>query len=132
MTKERTFKKEHAKELLSIAKGDIESAEILAKGATTRTENIFFHVEQSIEKSLKALLVWRQIPVPLVHELTLILDRIPKDLEVPSASSLIDLTQFATVRRYEEGIADFTNEEIFQSIKLAHEIISWVEKQLRR
>ena len=131
MTKERLFKKEYAKELLLIAKDDLEGAKVLAAANLKRQELALFHIQQAIEKALKAFLCWLEKPVPLVHSLSIILDRIPKNYQVPSADSLEDLTQFATIRRYEEGIALFTEEEIKEALQLGCEITNWVENQLK-
>jgi HEPN domain-containing protein len=78
MTKTLIFKKEYATELLRIAEEDLETARVLAKAKIKRKENTFFHAEQAIEKSLKAVLCHLQIAVPLTHELSIILDRLPK------------------------------------------------------
>lgn len=58
--KERHFKPEYAKELIAIARGDLASAFGLKKIKMGRPENICYHAEQSIEKSLKAVLCHKQ------------------------------------------------------------------------
>lgn len=131
MTKERLFKKEYAKELLAIAKDDLKGAEVLAAANLQRQEMALFHIQQAVEKALKALLCWLGIPVPLVHSLSIIQDRIPRKYQVPFADSLEDLTQFATIRRYEEGIALFTAEEISSALELGHKITEWVAEQIK-
>ena len=128
MTKERVFQKSYAAQLLRIAKADLDAAQVLAKSRTIRPENILFHVGQTIEKSLKAVLCKRGLAVPLTHDLNLILDRIPKDLIVPQGDTLDDLSQFATIRRYEEGEAIFHDEEISLAIDTALKVLSWAEK----
>ena len=130
MTKDRLFKKEYARELIAVAKEDLKGAEILAASELKRQEMTLFHVQQAIEKSLKALLCWLEKPVPMVHSLSIILDRLPAEYQAPHADELEDLTQFATIRRYEEGIALLTTQEIAAAIKVAHEILSWVDQAL--
>ncbi len=131
MTKERLFKKEYAVELIAVAKDDLKGAEIFAASELKRQEMTLFHAQQAIEQSLKALLCWLGKPVPMVHSLSIIIDRFPAEYQVPHAEELEDLTQFATIRRYEEGIALFTREEIAAAIKAAHEIIAWVEQMIK-
>ena len=132
MTKDRLFKKEYAKELLTVAKDDLEGARALVLAKVRRQELSLFHVQQAIEKALKAYLVWAGKPVPMVHSLGLLVDRIPDAANIPYADSLEDLTQFATIRRYEDGVALFTSEELSQSLKTAEAVIHWVETHFQK
>ncbi len=128
MTKSRKFKKEYAIELLSIAEQDLETAKALLPSKIRRKENILFHIEQAIEKALKATLCKLEIPVPMVHELSLLIDRLPEGVEPPSPEDLVDLTQFATIRRYEEGKASFSDEEVKAAYRLAEQVLAWARK----
>lgn len=128
MTKTRKFHKEYWKELLAIATQDLETARLLIPTNLKRKENILFHIEQAIEKSLKAGLCKLEIAVPLVHELSLLVDKFPQGKEPPFAGSISDLSQFATIRRYEEGKANLTKEEIAEAYQIAEAILDWVEK----
>lgn len=130
MTKDRLFKKEYAKELLIVAKDDLEGARALVSAQVRRQELSLFHVQQAIEKALKAYLVWTGRKVPMVHSLGLLVDRISEAENIPYADALEELTQFATIRRYEDGVALFTSEEISQSLTTAEEVINWVETKL--
>jgi HEPN domain-containing protein len=130
MTKSRVFKKSYAEQLMRIAQGDLEAATILAKGNTTRKENIFFHAGQAIEKAIKCVLCHRGEAVPLTHDLNILIERIPVERQLPYADQLEDLSQFATIRRYEEGAAIFTDEEIEAVLKAAEAILSWAAAQL--
>jgi HEPN domain-containing protein len=130
MTKDRLFKKEYAKELFTVASDDLEGARALVSAQVRRQEISLFHVQQAIEKALKAYLVWTGKPVPMVPSLGLLVDRIGVSANIPHSDSLEDLTQFATIRRYEEGVALFTSEEIEQSLAAAEDVINWVKAQL--
>ena len=132
MTNERTFKKGYAAELLRIAEGDLESAKGLSKIKMGRTENILFHVEQSIEKALKAVLCCKEKPVPLIHDIGIILARFPEGLNVPESEKMIDLSQFAAIRRYEEGKAEITEEETALAIALAERTLAWASVILKK
>jgi HEPN domain-containing protein len=125
MTKSRKFNKAYSSELLSIASQDLETARLLMGTNLKRKENILFHIEQSIEKAIKAVLCKLEIAVPLVHEIAILIDRLPEEKMPPRSEDLADLTQFATIRRYEEGKATLTKEEIQEAYKLANEIIIW-------
>lgn len=128
MTKTRKFKKEYASELLAIADHDLQAAKVLLDAKVKRKENIFFHIEQSIEKCLKAVLCKHSTPVPLIHELQVLIDHLPKGVSPPRVEEISDLTQFATIRRYEEGRADFSSEEINAAYQLGQQILDWAKK----
>jgi HEPN domain-containing protein len=130
MTKTRLFKKEYARELLAVALGDLETAEALAKIRIKRTENLLFHAQQAIEKSLKACLCWEELPIPMVHDLAVIVDHLPKGAQPPHADEISDLTQFATVRRYEEGVAQFSPQEIAEVLAAANAICQWAKMRI--
>lgn len=127
MIKDNMFKKSYAPQLLRIAKADLEAAELLHQGKTQRKENILYHVEQTIEKCLKAYLCHQGIAVPLTSNLNVIADRSPSAITIPHAEDLEDLGQFATVRRYEEGQALFSEEEIQSALLAAKDIVHWLE-----
>lgn len=127
MTKSRKFNKSYSIELLSIATQDLETARLLMGTTLKRKENILFHIEQSIEKAIKAVLCQLEIAVPMVHEIAILIDRLPEDKMPPRAEDLADLTQFATIRRYEEGKASLDQEEIQEAYNLAKEIITWAK-----
>jgi HEPN domain-containing protein len=126
MTKERKFQKGYAERLLKIAFSDLEAARILFSNSFSRKETILFQVEQSIEKSLKSFLIKKELPVPLTHDLNILIDRFPKNHGIPFTDQLDDLIQFGTIRRYEDGEAILTNEEVSQCIKVAEAILEAV------
>ena len=128
MTKEKRFKKEYGIELLRIAEGDLHSAKVLEKDSIGRRENILFHAEQCIEKCLKAVLCHLERPLPLVHDLDVILDRFLNGPKIPRAADMGDLSQFAAIRRYEEGKSNLEPEEIQAVLQMAEETLQWAKK----
>jgi HEPN domain-containing protein len=125
VTKDKLFHKDYAKELLNIAKGDFESAEILASASKGRKENICFTAQQCIEKTLKAVICARGQPIPLTHTIELLLDRLGKNFQPPHGDSLIELTDFATVRRYQEGSEIISAEDVSATIDAAASVLAW-------
>jgi HEPN domain-containing protein len=130
MNRPRLFKKKYAYELQDVAREDLETARVLHAAKLRRKENILFHGQQAIEKSLKALICWNEIPVPLVHDMNELVKAIPNYQQLPHFEQLYDLTQFATIRRYEEGVAVFEDLEITAMLDAAAEILDWVDSQL--
>jgi HEPN domain-containing protein len=123
--KKQLFPQKYSKELLIIAKGDLDSAVALSTATTGRPENIIFLAQQAVEKYIKAVLVHFQISFPLVHDLGILIALLPDDKMPPEGFSLIELNPFATVHRYEEGQIPLTKEEIQTSLETAHNVAQW-------
>lgn len=126
MTKDRLFHRNYAAELLQIARGDFESAEVLAENlAKGRKENICFAAQQSIEKALKAVICATGSAVPLTHSIELLLDRLGSKLQPPQGEALIELTDFATVRRYQEGSEIISQADVEATLLATRETLDW-------
>ena len=129
--KDRMYKAEYAKVLISIANGDLDSAEILRAGLKGRQENTCYLAEQCIEKSLKSLLVHFNMPVPLTHDLGLISERLSTRVKLPTDVDLSQFNEFATTRRYEEGALVLDDDDLDAAISLAKEILEWAKSILQ-
>jgi HEPN domain-containing protein len=127
MTKEQKFKKEYAFELLSIAEGDLETTQILLAANSGRKENICFNAQQVIEKSLKAALCFLEIPVPFTHNLDILIDRLPPQIHLNIPENINELTEYATIRRYEEGTFELDQEDLQTAYKLAQTTFAWAK-----
>ncbi|MDP3178180.1 MAG: HEPN domain-containing protein [Spirochaetaceae bacterium] len=127
-SQERVFRKEYAVELLKIAAADLKPAEYLLEGFASgriRGENYFFTVQQSLVKTLKAVLVHRELPVPLVHDLGALLAKVPRDCEPPFGYEISALSEFAAVRRYEEGALEWGMDEAIEARDLGRQALAW-------
>jgi HEPN domain-containing protein len=129
---EKVFKKEYAKELFSIAENDFVTACELAKSPSIRKETILFHLEQTIEKALKACLVQIGIPVPFTHDLYAIVQKFPQNDLPPGGYSLHDLTPYATVKRYEEGNFVLTNDDVNSAKDNADAVLKWARPRIQK
>jgi HEPN domain-containing protein len=125
---ERRFKPEYAKTLLEIAQGDLESAEVLLMAAKGRKENIGYLVSQVIEKSLKAVIVHLNLPLPLSHDLGLLKERVHQHLPFDAFSDLSSFTEFATFRRYESSSMILEPEDLQASVEIAKQVLAWAQK----
>lgn len=130
MTKDRLFRRAYAGELIKIAYGDLASAEVMADNLKKgRKENICFVAQQCIEKSLKAVLCAQGKPVPMTHSIEVLLDRLAGD-QPSAAERLIELTDFATIRRYEEGNEIITDADIAAIIAAARDVANWANVRI--
>lgn len=125
--KKQLFPKDYSKELLTIAKGDLESAIGLSTIKTGRPENIIFMAQQAVEKYIKAVLVHLQIAFPLVHDLGILIALLPDDKMPPEGFALTELNPFASVRRYEEGQIPLTKEEITAALEITQKVALWAD-----
>ena len=129
---ERRFPAEYAQELLRIAQADHDSAAYLLTGVAdehgVRPENAAYLFQQAIEKALKAVLCARELPVPLVHDLGVLIAKIPDDLEPEFGYELGGLDEYATVRRYEEGRYILQRDELEEMQRLSSHVLSWAAK----
>ena len=123
--KDRLFKKEYVNELLSIARQDLGTAKVLIANGTVRPENTLFHMHQAVEKALRAVLCYQQKAIPMTHDLYAIIQLLPQDDLPPGGYGLNDLTPFAAIRRYEEGVDVYTKEYMQQALLMATQVVEW-------
>jgi HEPN domain-containing protein len=90
--------------LLHKASDDLAMARQLAVAANTPEWGIGFHVQQAVEKALKAVPCMHGIEYPRTHSISLLLDLLAEhSLHVPvSWQSLVVLTPYGVLFRYDE------------------------------
>jgi HEPN domain-containing protein len=129
---EKLYKKSYAPELMRIAQNDFLSGKSLAEVAEVRRETVLFHLEQAVEKALKATLCHLEKPLPFTHDIYAILQKFAPDDLPPGGYSLHDLTPFATIRRYEEGKYLIEQSDIDSAIALADSVLNWAQKKIQK
>ena len=125
---ERRFDPKYAETLMKIAKEDFSTGRFAQKGVAAgdvRPENVFFLYQQAIEKLLKAVLCHLGAPVPMVHDLGVLLAKLPADTQPFVGYELNRLNEFAGVRRYEEGAIVYENEDLEDARMLCEELLNW-------
>ncbi len=128
---QKKFTKEYAKVLFRVAQGDLKTAKVLVDHPQGRPENTFFLLQQAVEKSLKALLCHHDIPVPLTHDIAALIAMLPeKCSNPPDQKGLLTLTEFASIRRYEEANYEYTSEEAQAAYRAVSEVVKWAAKLL--
>ena len=132
---ERRFAKRYAETLLSIAEGDFRTARFAQTGVDAgevRPENVFFLYQQSIEKLLKAVLCHLERPVPMVHDLGVLLAKLPDETQPGVGYEIAGLNDFAGIRRYEEGSIAYEPEDIDDARALTEELLAWARSIVSR
>lgn len=113
-------------ELIAPAERDYRAALILARAEDPQENPAGFHLQQSVEKSLKAWLALRGIDYPRTHDLSVLLGLLEDQGEdVESFWPLLELNPFAVQFRYELPGEDFPNFE--QLARLAQALLARVQ-----
>lgn len=111
--------RKQANDLLLLAQKDYKAAVILAHADEPEMEAAGFHLQQSVEKALKAWLAQMDISFPRTHDLSLLLGLLEDaGLAIDAYWELLELNAFAVQFRYElpgEGFAEF--ESCAQKVK---------------
>ncbi len=91
-------------------------------------ELLIFHAEQVVEKSIKAVLVHFNAPVPRTHNLELLMDEAAVYVEIPSAiRAAEDLTPYATVARYPGDYEPNSDDAHLDALAKAEETLLWAQ-----
>lgn len=126
---QKKFTRAYAKELLRIAEADLATAKVLIDHPGGRPENTLFLIQQTIEKCLKAVLCHSDLPVPLSHDLAALLGMVPESAGVPSdQKAILSLTEFASIRRYEEGKYEYSAGEMKSAYLSASVVVEWAKQ----
>jgi HEPN domain-containing protein len=126
----KKYKRKYAYELARIAQGDLDSAKALCAAKIGRPENVVYHSHQCIEKLLKAIICFYEKPIPHTHDLEALVAVLPENVSPPDAFLLGSLSQYATIRKYEEGSEELSHDDFQNCIQLAGKILSWAHQIL--
>jgi HEPN domain-containing protein len=124
---------------LAVVRGWVEKAEndlanaslVLRSGRRGPMDTVAFHAQQCAEKYLKALLSFRGIDFPKIHDVEELLAR--TQMEVAAIISVEEqrlLTDYATVTRYPGDYEPVSVTEARRAVTLARRVRALVRKQL--
>ena len=100
------------RELIKLAERDYQSALILAHASAPQPDVAGFHLQQTVEKALKAWLALKGIDYPRTHDLNPLLGLLEDQGEcIEPFWTLLELNPFAVQFRYELPGEDFSNFE---------------------
>ena len=111
------------------AESDLELAKL--KSSNILFETLCFHIQQAVEKAMKALLISKSVEFPKTHNLKILIDLLPDDLSVPEKIlKSAWLTEYAVSSRYPGDYDPITEEEYKKALSLAEYIVKWVQDLL--
>ncbi len=119
-----------ARQFIFIAHRDLEVFRLLVAAKHISDESVGFQAQQVVEKSLKAVLAFRQIEIRRTHDLGKLLDLIEKhNIELPPEIDTIEtLTPYAVMLRY-----DFLESYPLNRPKVkdvVENVLKWAEAQI--
>ena len=97
------------------------------------TDMVCFHMQQCVEKYLKAFLIWHGNPYPRTHRLAVLIAlcaSIDPDFARLMAWGVDELTPYATSLRYGEEFYMPSVEETIRAIELAENVRHFVREKL--
>lgn len=117
-----------AQEWLRRAKGNLARAK-QPKPKEAFWDDLCFDAQQAAEKSIKAVLVHRQIDFPKTHNIRALLELLdPTGSEISKEIwQAIDLTNYAVETRYPGPAEPVTKIEYRQALTVAGKVVKWAE-----
>jgi HEPN domain-containing protein len=117
------------RELLALAEKDYKAALILARAEDPQMDAAGFHLQQAVEKSLKAWLAQKGVEYPRTHDLSLLFGLLEDRGErIDPFWSLLELNSFAVQFRYELPGEEFSNFKQFA--KLTKKLLAHIQSIL--
>ena len=116
------------KEWIKRAKGSFLVAKKLAKEEDLYFEDLCFHLQQSVEKAFKGLILFYGGELRKTHDLSVLIGLLGQHVEVPDPIlDVMRLDIYAVETRY-PGIYDsVTHEEFEAHLEVVEQCLEWIE-----
>jgi HEPN domain-containing protein len=123
---------EDPREWLNRARSNLVLASMHSEGVYL--EDLCFNAQQAVEKAINAPLIQRHVQFPYVHDIAELLTILEAaDQEIPPAiRQAARLTRFAVFTRYPGVAPPIRQEEYTEAVRLAGEVLQWVESLIWR
>ncbi len=121
--------------LLRKANDDLAAALCLGAAESTSLWTIGFHVQQAVEKSLKAVLLQQGVHYPFTHDIAALVKLVQQaGLALPpDHDDLPYVTPFGTLFRYEDDTEDLSGTiERAELVGIAKKTVEWAQRHLER
>lgn len=117
--------------LLGKAESDLSAARVLAADADQQDDVVGFHLQQAVEKSLKAVLAVRGFEIPRTHDLDLLSRLVGRGSEgLPDElADVKQLSPWAVATRYDDSDASLDREA---AIKIGEKSASWARERIEQ
>ena len=97
-------------------------------------DTVCFHTQQAVEKALKALLTFHNMPFPKIHELLRLLDMaVPFLPELEEfRENFAEMSNYAVEVRYPSDYLEPTRDDASKSINIADEVLKKVRHEMNK
>jgi len=112
---------------LAHAESDLNLARLARGRAEVLPEQVCFHAQQAAEKALKAVLLFKRIEFPLVHDIEALVELLKNSGAVfpPEVNEASSLTPYAVEVRYPGHLEEITSPDAGEAIRLAEAVLRW-------
>jgi HEPN domain-containing protein len=107
---------------LRYAREDMEEAEAMVNREDFIPRHACWLSQQAAEKSIKAILVYKQIEFPRRHDLDALLALLPSNWRVKAFSDLSELTEWSVESRYPGNWSDASSDEAIAAVRQAKSV----------
>lgn len=117
------------REWLRFAQADLKVAQTLRGHPEILPNALAFHLQQAVEKAIKALLIQAGIRFPFTHDLErlfVLYQRAGHSLPV-TLTELDELTPYAGHRRYPGWVHQPGEQELQRLLTVAEQVVTWAE-----
>lgn len=115
---------------LSYAESDLSLASTKPEGAIL-PGTLCFLAQQACEKSLKALLIYCGIQFPRTHNINVLIQHIPDNIQIPEeVFEAAKLTDYAVSSRYPGIVEPITESEYKMALESAKFVFEWVSDSI--
>ena len=117
---------------LAHAESDLEMAHLGRTHGAVLPEQVCFHAQQAVEKSLKAVLMSVGADFPLTHDIQTLLDLAKHNgIDVPENLLSADgLTPYAVETRYPGNLEPISDPDVDDAVRLAQSTVKWAAEHL--
>ena len=121
-------------EWLKHAHSDLKLAQLGRRNEGVLHEQVCFHAQQTVEKTLKAVLLFCNIDFPLTHDLEELIDILERaGISLPQEIRDIGtLTPYAVETRYPGCWEEITIHDVEEAIHLAEITLKWAEEYTKK
>lgn len=130
-----SMKNQHnVEEWLKRARSNMARAKMGKLSEAILYEDLCFDCQQTVEKSLKGLLIHIGIGFPRIHSITRLIELIEEaGITVPEyVKDAITLTVYAVDARYPSNQESVEENEYQEAVEIAEKVYDWVKTELRR
>jgi HEPN domain-containing protein len=120
-------KNDIVKDWLKRAKSNLTIASKYKSGKNILYEDLCFECQQSVEKSLKALLVFYDSEIIITHSISLLVSKLEeKGIAIPEfVKDSVILSDYAVQTRYPGNYEPVTKEEFNQALNITGKVFIW-------